>query len=132
MRSLAAEGRTVLVSSHLMSEMALTADHLIVIGRGRMIADTSVDEFIRSNTDGTVVVRSSAADDLTTHLIQAGATVRRGTESALVVSGLDSAEIGKLAAFHGLALSELTPRRTSLEDAFMELTRDAVEYGAGR
>jgi ABC-2 type transport system ATP-binding protein len=132
MRSLAAEGRTVLVSSHLMSEMALTADHLIVIGRGRMIADTSVDEFITSNTDGTVVVRTSAADELTTHLIQAGATVRRGTESALVVSGLDSAEIGKLAAFHGLALSELTPRRTSLEDAFMELTRDAVEYGAGR
>jgi ABC-2 type transport system ATP-binding protein len=132
MRGLAREGRAVLVSSHLMSEMALTADHLVVIGKGRMIADTSVDEFMRSNTDGTVVVRTAAADELTAHLGRAGATVRRGTESALIVSGLDSTEIGKLAAFHGLALSELTPQRTSLEDAFMELTRDSVEYGAGR
>jgi ABC-2 type transport system ATP-binding protein len=128
MRSLAAEGRGVLVSSHLMSEMAQTADHLIVIGRGRLIADTSIGELMRSAGGGTVQVRAENPGALSLRLSAAGATVREGLESALVVSGMSAADIGKLAAYHGLVLSELTPQRASLEDAFMELTRDSLEY----
>ncbi|MBP2335540.1 ABC-2 type transport system ATP-binding protein [Saccharothrix coeruleofusca] len=128
MRSLAREGRAVLVSSHLMSEMAQTADHLVVIGRGRLVADTSVSEFLRGSGEGTVLVRTGEPAAFTPLLTAAGATVREGPESSLVVSGLTGEEIGKLAAYHGVALSELTPRRPSLEDAFMELTRDSVEY----
>jgi ABC-2 type transport system ATP-binding protein len=127
MRSLAREGRAVLVSSHLMSEMAQTADHLVVIGRGRLIADTGVGELMRAGGEGTVLVRTPDPG-FTLHLTAAGATVRDGLESSLVVSGLSSAEIGKLAAYHGVALTELTPQRASLEDAFMELTKDSVEY----
>lgn len=127
MRSLARDGRAVLVSSHLMSEMAQTADHLVVIGRGRLIADTGVGELMRAGGAGTVLVRTP--DPGFAHrLTAAGATVRDGLESSLVVSGLTSGEIGKLAAYHGAALSELTPQRASLEDAFMELTKDSVEY----
>jgi ABC-2 type transport system ATP-binding protein len=125
MRSLAREGRAVLVSSHLMSEMAQTADHLVVIGRGRLVADTTVSELVRG--EGTVLVRTpdpGFARLLTT----AGAAVREGVEASLVVSGMTSGEIGKLAAYHGVALAELTPQRVSLEDAFMELTKDSVEY----
>jgi ABC-2 type transport system ATP-binding protein len=125
MRSLAREGRAVLVSSHLMSEMAQTADHLVVIGRGRLVADTAVSELVRG--EGTVLVRTpdpGFARLLTT----AGAAVREGVEASLVVSGMTSGEIGKLAAYHGVALAELTPQRVSLEDAFMELTKDSVEY----
>jgi ABC-2 type transport system ATP-binding protein len=130
MRSLAREGRAVLVSSHLMSEMAQTADHLVVIGRGRLIADTGMGELMRG--EGTVLVRTPEPG-FALRLTAAGATVREGVESSLVVSGLTSAEIGKLAAYHGVALSELSPQRVSLEDAFMELTRDSVEYqGATR
>ena len=128
MRCLAAEGRAVLVSSHLMSEMAQTADHLIVVGRGRLIADTSVSELMRSAGGGTVQVRASDPGALALRLSAAGATVREGLESSLVVSGLSAEDVGKLAAYHGLVLSELTPQRASLEDAFMELTRDSVEY----
>nr|WP_063797759.1 ATP-binding cassette domain-containing protein [Saccharothrix sp. NRRL B-16348] len=128
MRSLAREGRAVLVSSHLMSEMAQTADHLVVIGRGRLIADTGMGEFLRGSGEGTVLVRTSEPAEFALRLTASGATVREGTEAALVVSGLTSEEIGKLAAYHGIALSELTPRRPSLEDAFMELTKDSVEY----
>ncbi|MET0133400.1 MAG: ATP-binding cassette domain-containing protein [Kibdelosporangium sp.] len=128
MRSLAHEGRAVLVSSHLMSEMAQTADHLVVIGRGRLIADTSISEFLRANGEGTVLVRTSDPGSFALRLTAAGATVRDGLESSLVVAGMTSAEIGKLAAYHGVALSELTPQRASLEDAFMELTKDSVEY----
>jgi ABC-2 type transport system ATP-binding protein len=128
MRSLAAEGRAVLVSSHLMSEMAQTADHLVVIGRGRLIADTGMSELMRAGGEGTVLVRSTEPGSFGRRLAEAGAVVRDGLESSLIVSGLSSAEIGKLAAYHGVALSELTPQRASLEDAFMELTKDSVEY----
>ncbi|MDY7088275.1 MAG: ATP-binding cassette domain-containing protein [Actinomycetota bacterium] len=128
MRSLAAEGRAVLVSSHLMSEMAQTADHLIVIGRGRLIADTTMSELTRTSGAGTVLVRADDPDVLTLKLAAAGATVREGLESSLIVAGLTAHDIGKLAAYHGIALAELTPQRASLEDAFMELTRDSVEF----
>jgi ABC-2 type transport system ATP-binding protein len=128
MRSLAREGRAVLVSSHLMSEMAQTADHLVVIGRGRLIADTSMSEFMRAHGEGTVLVRTDAAAAFALRLSAAGATVHEGPDSSLVVSGMTGAEIGKLAAYHDVALSELAPRRPSLEDAFMEMTSDSVEY----
>jgi ABC-2 type transport system ATP-binding protein len=116
-----------------MSEMAQTADHLVVIGRGRMIADTSMSEFMRANGsgangEGTVLVRTDEAAAFALRLSAAGATVREGAESSLVVSGMTAAQIGKLAAYHDVALSELAPRRASLEDAFMELTSDSVEY----
>ncbi len=134
LRALAAEGRTVLVSSHLMSEMALTADHLLVIGKGRLIADTSADEFVRSSSRQSVHVRSPQAAELAARCREAGATVAgpdAGTDPDLIeITGMDSAEVGKLAAAHGIALSELVPVRASLEEAFMELTRDSVEYEA--
>jgi ABC-2 type transport system ATP-binding protein len=145
MRALAAGGRTVLVSSHLMSEMALTADHLLVIGKGRLIADTSVDEFVRSSSRQSVHVRSPQAAELAAGCREAGATVRAGSTSAaglvagpdagtgpdvIEITGMDSAGVGRLAAAHGIALSELIPVRASLEEAFMELTRDSVEYQA--
>ncbi|MQA35168.1 ATP-binding cassette domain-containing protein [Modestobacter roseus] len=128
MRSLAAEGRTVLVSSHLMSEMAQTADHLVVVGRGRLIADTGIGDLVRAAGAGTVLVRTDEAGTFARRLTAAGATVREAPEAALVVSGLTGEEIGRLAARSGTALSELTPQVPSLEDAFMELTRDSVEY----
>ncbi|HEX2314849.1 MAG TPA: ABC transporter ATP-binding protein [Thermomonospora sp.] len=128
MRSLAREGRAVLVSSHLMSEMAQTADHLVVIGRGRLIADTGMSEFLRTNGESTVLVRTADPGAFALRLTAAGAAVREGPEAALVVSGMTSEEIGRLAAYHGVALGELTPQRPSLEDAFMELTKDSVEY----
>ncbi|MEV1120738.1 ABC transporter ATP-binding protein [Actinosynnema sp. NPDC049800] len=128
MRSLAREGRAVLVSSHLMSEMAQTADHLVVIGRGRLIADTGVAEFLRGSGEGAVLVRTPEPAEFALRLTASGATVREGPESSLVVAGLTSEEIGKLAAYHRVVLTELTPQRPSLEDAFMELTRDSVEY----
>jgi ABC-2 type transport system ATP-binding protein len=128
MRSLAAEGRAVLVSSHLMSEMAQTADHLVVVGRGRLIADTSVSELMGAAGGGEVLVRASDPGTLARRLSVAGATVRDGLESSLLVTGMTAEDVGKLAAYHGLALSELTPQRASLEDAFMELTRDSVDY----
>jgi ABC-2 type transport system ATP-binding protein len=131
MRDLAGEGRTVLVSSHLMSEMALTADHLVVIGRGRLIADTGLEAFMRGHSRPHTVVRTSpasSAEGLARRLTEAGASVRDGTEGALVVSDIDCAEVGRLALAAGVALSELTPRRSSLEEAFMELTRGSVEY----
>jgi len=132
MRALAAEGRTVLVSSHLMSEMALTAGHLLVIGKGRLIADTSVDEFVRSSSRQSVHVRSPQPAELAVRCREAGATVRAaGTDSDVIeITGMDSAEVGRLAAAHGIALSELIPVRASLEEAFMELTRESVEYQA--
>ncbi|MGW3961084.1 ABC transporter ATP-binding protein [Amycolatopsis sp. NPDC005003] len=125
LRALAAEGRAVLVSSHLMSEMAQTADHLVVIGRGKLVADTAVSELVRG--EGTVLVRTPEPG-FARLLATAGAAVRAGTEASLVVSGLTSAEIGKLAAYHGVALAELTPQQVSLEDAFMELTEDSTDY----
>ena len=121
------------VSSHLMSEMALTADHLIVVGRGRLIADTSVEEFTRNaardSVHGAHRRGGSAA-------YSAGGSRRdawpRTARGALVVTGLSGEQIGRIAAEHGIALSELTPQQASLEEAFMELTRDAVEYATAQ
>ena len=128
-RSLAAEGRTVFVSSHLMSEMALTAQHLIVIGHGRLIADAAIDEILAHGSRW-VRVRSPRSDDLTALLSSTGATVR-AIDSHLEVTGVDAAAIGDLAAAHGIALHELAPQQASLEDAFFELTEGAVDYHAG-
>jgi ABC-2 type transport system ATP-binding protein len=128
MRSLAREGRAVLVSSHLMSEVARTADHLVVVGRGRLVADTSTSEFLSANGEGTVLVRTPEPGSFALRLTAAGAAVREGPDSSLVVSGATSEEIGRLAAHHDVVLSELTPQVPSLEDAFVELTGDSVEY----
>ncbi|MCD0445715.1 ABC transporter ATP-binding protein [Glycomyces sp. A-F 0318] len=128
MRDLADRGRTVFVSSHLMSEMALTAEHLIVIGRGRLIADVSVGEFIESAADESVRVRSPHANALHDLVAGPGTTVLSVDRGLFEVTGLSAEEIGDRAAAAGLALHELTVVRPSLEEAFMELTRDAVEY----
>jgi ABC-2 type transport system ATP-binding protein len=131
-RALAAEGRTVLVSSHLMSEMALTADHLIVIGRGRLVRDEGVNDFVESSSQRSVRVSSPRVADLTARLRTAGANVRPLPEEAIEVTGLDAAAIGELAAANAIVLHELTPQKASLEEAFMELTSDSVEYHANR
>ncbi len=128
LRGLAAEGRTVFVSSHLMSEMALTADHLIVIGRGRMIRDESTAEFIASASAQSVHVRSPQADQLRRLLLGPGVTVSSAEAGVLDVSGIVSDEIGRRAAEARLTLYELTPVQASLEQAFMELTRESVEF----
>jgi ABC-2 type transport system ATP-binding protein len=130
MRALAAEGRTVLVSSHLMSEMALTADHLIVIGRGRLISNTGLADFVRASSRGHVVVRSPRAAELARLLAAEGAAVEPD-DGALAVTGLDAATLGDLAAGHGIALHELASRHASLEEAFMELTDGSVDFRAG-
>ncbi|MEV6866029.1 ATP-binding cassette domain-containing protein [Streptosporangium subroseum] len=130
MRSLAAEGRTVLLSSHLMSEMELTADRLVIIGRGRLIVETSVQDLAARHDRG-VLVRSPRAAELTEVLRAAGATVGEEPGRGLVVKGLDVAEIGDLAAGNGFAVHEVTPRSASLEEAYMELTEDSVDYRAG-
>ncbi|MFC0039387.1 ABC transporter ATP-binding protein [Actinomadura rayongensis] len=132
MRQLAAEGRTVFVSSHLMSEMALTADHLVVIGRGRILADTGMSEFIESNATSHVRVRSPRLSELAPLLTARGWRVEPADrDGALAVHGASAAAIGDLAAEHGLRLHELAPVRPSLEEAFMRLTGDTVEYHAG-
>jgi ABC-2 type transport system ATP-binding protein len=132
MQGLAAEGRTIFVSSHLMSEMAQLADQLVVIGRGRLIADTTVDEFTRRASGEAVHVRSPESERLAALLAAAGAEVAAGDDGALEVQGRTAPEIGDLAALHGIALHELSVRQASLEEAFMRLTTDAVEYHAGR
>ncbi|SEG28627.1 ABC-2 type transport system ATP-binding protein [Actinacidiphila yanglinensis] len=128
LKDLAAEGRTVLLSSHLMSEMALTAEHLIIIGRGRLIADTSVSEFVRATPGGSVRVRCDDAVALTALLAGPDVDVAALGGGVLEVTGLTSERIGRIAAQHAIALSELTPQQASLEQAFMELTRDDVEF----
>ncbi len=128
LKSLAAEGRTVFVSSHLMSEMSLTADHLIVIGRGRLIADASVDEVVRRASGGAVLVRTPEAPRLRELLVHDRASVESNGEGLLEVRGLSAEQIGKAAFAHGIALYELTPQQASLEEAFMELTQEDVEY----
>ncbi|MGF7235471.1 MAG: ATP-binding cassette domain-containing protein [Frankia sp.] len=130
MKSMAAQGRTVFVSSHLMSEMAVTADHLVVIGRGRLVADASIDDVISGSTQKSVLVRSPRADQLSSLLGVHGAKVATTPDGALTVSGLDAAVIGDAAAEAGIALHELTPQRASLEEAYMALTQDSVEYAA--
>ncbi|MFJ5156735.1 ABC transporter ATP-binding protein [Streptomyces sp. NPDC088353] len=131
MKSLAAEGRAVFVSSHLMNEMAVTADHLIVIGRGRLVADCSTEEFIERSTEQSVLVRTPDGAQLAELLKGKGATVTTTDEGDLDVIGLEAPRIAELAAVDGLVLHALSTRRGSLEDAFMELTKDAVEYDAG-
>jgi ABC-2 type transport system ATP-binding protein len=130
LKRLAGEGRTVFVSSHLMSEMALTADHLIVIGRGRLIADAPVDEFIRGAGRNVVRVRSPQATELRDLLVGPDVTVSAVDDGVLEVSGLTAEQIGDIAAERHLRLHELTPQRASLEEAFMELTREDLEYKA--
>ncbi len=127
LRGLAAEGRTVFVSSHLMSEMALTADHLVVIGRGRLIADASTADIIAQSSQSHVYVKTPDAEVLVPALQAAGAAVERA-DGGLQVIGLDCAAVGDLAALHRVVLHELAPRSASLEAAFMELTRDSVEF----
>jgi ABC-2 type transport system ATP-binding protein len=128
LKQLAGEGRAVFVSSHLMSEMAQTAEHLIVIGRGRLIADTSVEEFVRSASKQSVRVRSPQLSRLTELIASPDVNVDEVAPSVAVLHGLQSEQIGALAAEHGIVLYELIPQRASLEEAFMELTRDAVEF----
>lgn len=130
LRSLADDGRTVFVSSHLMSEMALTADHLIVVGRGRLIADTSVQEFVGRSSQQLVRVRAPDVAQLETALRERGATVVHERDGALSVSGMAAAAIGEAAAAHRLVLHELSPQGGSLEEAFMELTQDSLEFHA--
>jgi ABC-2 type transport system ATP-binding protein len=131
LKGLAAEGRTVFVSSHLMSEMALTAEHLIVVGRGRLIADTSVDEFVSRASGNVVRVRSPQADDLVSLLAATGVTIVAVEPGVLEVTGLTAPQIGEAAAGHRIVLHELMPQQVSLEEAFMDLTRDDVEFRAG-
>ncbi len=128
LKSLAAEGRTVFVSSHLMSEMAVTADHLIVVGRGRLIKDESVQQFIDSASARSVHVRSPQATQLRELLVGDEVTVTSAAPGELDVVGLTSDEIGWRAGSAGITLFELSPVQASLEEAFMELTRDSVEY----
>lgn len=128
LKRLAGEGRAVFVSSHLMSEMSQTAEHLIVIGRGRLIADTSVDEFVRGASTRSVRVRSPQLSTLTELISRPDVRVDAIEDSTVEIHGLDSEQVGELAAQHGIVLYELTPQRASLEEAFMELTRDAVEF----
>jgi ABC-2 type transport system ATP-binding protein len=130
MQNLAAEGRTVFVSSHLMSEMALTAEHLIVIGRGKLIADTPVQAFIDQAAHNTVRVRSPQAVSLYDLLTGPDVTITSVGHGLLEVGGIGADEIGERAAAHGIVLHELSTQRPSLEEAFMELTKDSVEYTA--
>ena len=130
MKTLAAEGRTVFLSSHLMSEMALTADHLIVIGRGRLIADVAVDEFIRRHSKHTVLVRSPQATELAELLAAPGVSIETIEHGLIEIEGLTAEQIGREAIANKVVLYELTPQQASLEEAFMVLTRDEVEFHA--
>jgi ABC-2 type transport system ATP-binding protein len=130
LRGLAAEGRTVFVSSHLMSEMALTAQHLIVIGRGRLIADTGVEEFIARAAPGVVRARSTDPEALAALLRSRDVAVSEDGDGALAVSGVSTDQVGRLAGAAGITLLELTAQQASLEEAFVDMTRDAVEFRA--
>ncbi len=130
MKALAAEGRTVFVSSHLMSEMENTADHLLVIGKGSLIADCTVDEFIAANSQVTVRVRTPQPDQLAKLVATAGGTVRENGDGAMVVTGLDVSQVGDLAYDNSVRLHELSPVHASLEEAFMELTASSVQFHA--
>jgi ABC-2 type transport system ATP-binding protein len=126
-RSLATEGRTVFVSSHLMSEMSLTADHVIVIGRGRLVADAPMHELLTRGA-ASVSVRSPDASRLAALVVGAGGHVEPGRDGALTVNDLTAAAIGELAARHGVVLHELTTQAASLEETFFELTNDSVDF----
>jgi ABC-2 type transport system ATP-binding protein len=131
MKALAAEGRTVFVSSHLMSEMENTADHLIVIGRGKLISDCTVAEFIAKNSTATVRVRTPQLELLAKVVAAGGGVATSSGEGSLLVQGLPVERVGDIAFENGIRLHELAPARASLEQAFMELTADSVEYHAG-
>jgi ABC-2 type transport system ATP-binding protein len=130
LRRMADEGRTVFVSSHLISEMSLTAERLVVIGRGALIADTSVKDFTAMSAGETVRVLAPAAQSLAALLRAAGAGVQSAEDGSMIVSGLSSADIGRMAAHRSITLHELTPLRESLEDAFMRLTHGSVEFAS--
>jgi ABC-2 type transport system ATP-binding protein len=132
LKTLAAEGRTVLISSHLMSEMAVTADHLLIIGRGRLLADTPVQDLIARVGVNQVLVRSPQATDLAELLLGRAATVTPVEPGLLRVRGASAESIGGLAAEKGFVLYELAPQRASLEQAYLQLTRAAVEFGTDR
>ena len=130
LRSLAGEGRTVLLSSHLMSEMSLPADYLIVIGHGKLIVEATVEDFVQRSSRNVVCVRSTASERLATLVRNDGATTEYADDGALLITGADATAIGDLAAEHGITLHELATKRASLEDAFMEATHDSVDYRA--
>ncbi|MEU0448275.1 ABC transporter ATP-binding protein [Streptomyces tendae] len=130
MKTLASQGRTVFVSSHLMSEMALTADHLVVIGQGRLLADTSMAEFIAENSRSYVRIRTPQREQLLDALHGAGVPVVEAADGVLEVDGDKSEAVGELAAGQQIVLHELSPQRASLEEAFMQLTAESVEYHA--
>jgi ABC-2 type transport system ATP-binding protein len=131
LRTLAAEGRTVFLSSHLMGEMAITAEHLIIVGRGRLIRDVSVAEFVAEHSKQLVRVRSPQASELREAVLGADVRVSSDEPGVLAVEGLSAEQIGQTAAREGLVLYELTPAQVSLEEAFMELTHDQIEYRTG-
>src|SRR5262245_20217249 len=128
LRSLAAEGRAVFVSSHLMSELEGTADHVIVIGRGRLIAAAPVGDLLAAASDGRIIVKTPQRAEATVVLTVAGATVTWSDDDALAVTGLPAERVASLVVGHGLALHALVPHRATLEDAYIELTREMVEY----
>ncbi|MFI5753892.1 ABC transporter ATP-binding protein [Streptomyces sp. NPDC051569] len=130
MKALAQEGRTIFVSSHLMSEMALTADHLIVIGQGRLLADTSMADFIQQNSRSYARLRSPERERLKDVLHEAGYTAVEAAGGVLEIDGAETEQLGELAARHQLVLHELSSQRASLEDAFMRMTAESVEYHA--
>ncbi|MEU2718641.1 ABC transporter ATP-binding protein [Streptomyces sp. NPDC007205] len=130
MKSLAAQGRTVFVSSHLMSEMALTAEHLVVIGQGQLLADTSMADFIQQNSRSFVRIRTPQREQLLDTLYEAGITVVEAGGGALVVDDGKAERIGELAAKHRIVLHELSVQQAALEEAFMQLTAESVEYHA--
>ena len=131
MKALAGEGRTVFVSSHLMSEMENTADHLLVIGRGKLIADCTVAEFIAANSQQTVRVRTPQPDLMAKLVAATGAVVREDGDGSMVITGLDASRVGDLAYDNAVRLHELSPVHASLEQAFMELTAASVQFHAG-
>ncbi|MFG1783419.1 ABC transporter ATP-binding protein [Rhodococcus oryzae] len=128
LKRLAAEGRAVFLSSHVMSEMELTADHLIVVGKGSLLADSPMDEFVRNHAHGEVLVQSPDADKLTHALTAAGGTVIAGNDGALTVTGLTTTDVAKTAAARELTVTGLTVRQSSLEQAYLEITNSSTEY----
>jgi len=132
LRTLAAEGRAVLVSSHLMSELQDTAGHLVVIGRGRLVADVSVDGLLAAAANGRVTLRTTTRSEAMAALAEAGATVASGDRDTLTVSGLAAERVVAVLGQSGVAFSEVAAHRATLEEAYMELTRDAVEFHANQ
>ena len=130
LRQLADEGRTVFVSSHLMSEMAQTATRLVVLGRGRLIADSTVEQFVAQTTVSSVTVRTPSTRELRERLLGPDVSVSTAGDGQLQVAGLSAEQIGTIAWHANLPLHELTTVRASLEDAFMQVTQDSVEYAA--